>query len=112
MTTIYIEEITSSDEEVEQHEEMDDNEEEATGIKNQKANNDSEKKQSYGTKFKFQAETLQACPIAIGGGASFSVIDRKGYVFGGCSRSGNSFSEVHRFDFGTSLNHNHNIKLL
>ncbi len=103
MTTLYIEEITSSDEEVEQQEGMDDDEEEATGIINKEAKK--ETKQSDGTKFKFQAESLQTCPIAVGGGASFSIIESKGYVFGGCSRSGNPSAEVHRFDFGKSMKH-------
>jgi hypothetical protein len=114
MTTLYIEEVTSSDDEVEQEEEEEeeeeemDDEKEVIRIENKNADDDivmtanARRQQCNETKFKFQAETLHSCPIAIGGGASFSIIHRKGYVFGGCSRSGIPSSEVHSFDFGTS----------
>ena len=99
MTTIYIEEITS-DEEQEQdygHDECTDCHDDNCPIKTEHVSpaerNDKNKTPQL------VHDHLKACPLKIGGGASLSIIETKGYVFGGCNRSGKPSAQLHCYDF-------------
>jgi len=102
MTTIYIEEVTSDDENNEEEDPSHDTiiDEANTLIESKNVNREATKNNYNYTELKLHHEKLQSCPFAIGGGATFSIVGRKGYTFGGCSRSGIPSASLHCYDFG------------
>ena len=90
MTTFYIEEI-SSDEEDDHDNAIEPNTNTNTILKTDEDT----------TTTKLSYNQLKTCPLKIGGGASLTVIGSKAYVFGGCNRSGKPSCQLHCYDFGT-----------
>ena len=97
MTTIYIEEITSDEEQ--DHDYSHDDHDVHLKSKEKSDLNQNDRNKTP----QLLHDNLKPCPIKIGGGASFSIIETKGYVFGGCSRSGKPSAQLHCYDFSKLL---------
>ena len=88
--TIYIEEISNSD--------NDDD------VNNNEYKNDDVNDEEINDGFlsiKNDTTTIQSCPVLIGGGSTITCIQQKLFVIGGCNRTGDPpSSAVHYYDFG------------
>ena len=100
MTTIYIEEITSDENHDHDHSHGDSIEchDNNCLIKTERRIFPVEQNDKNKTP-KLLHDNLKSCPLKIGGGATISIIETKGYVFGGCNRSGKPSAQVHCYDF-------------
>lgn len=96
MTTIYIEELFSDDD-IEENNNGSIEESDIVGYCHHDQNVN--KEDATTPALKTVHENLKNCPIPAGG-ASFSIVEGKGYAFGGCSRTGKPSSSIHCYSFG------------
>jgi hypothetical protein len=114
MTTIYVEEITS-DEEEDHDTSIHDNTNMSDAVvsqNNMDDRDDGHDDNDDGMITEVLYKKLKSCPIKIGGGATLTIIGRKAYVFGGCNRSGKPSSAIHSFDFGMFIQYDYLLDCL